>query len=159
MAYETLLNVPASIVSVDSYTINSTSVTGSIVLDAANTTLGSILSNEVPKVVFSLGKAGAAASLSATSITFTFSAATPLISNSYTGTLVESRFASNSAIFTIAFPTSPDLATTTLSFSGNGSTVVLNPASTSTLDNFFYVNDAGVIRTTAGHARLVQYLG
>lgn len=161
MANETILNIPATIAAVNAYTINTTTVTGNITLNAAGTTLGDAYGSEVPKVVFTLGRVGplSAASLSATSVVFTFSAASPAVSTSYTGTVVESKFASNSAIFTLAFPQSTDLLTTKLYLSGNGTSIVIDPTRTSKLDNFFYVNGAGVVKTTAGHSRLVQYLG
>lgn len=160
MAYETLLNIPAVAAELNAYSINTSGISFDVTLDIAGTTLGDKLGDEVAKVVLSLGRVGplSAASLSATSIVFTLSSpSTGLLNTISPGVLVSSQFATNSAIFTINFPSSTELSTTTLSFSANGSTMTL--FGNSVVDNFFYVNDAGVARTTAGHSRLVSYLG
>ncbi|NDD52396.1 hypothetical protein EBZ39_00700 [bacterium] len=158
MAYETLLNVPAVISAVNAYTINSTSVAATVVFDISSTTLGAAINDENAKLTLSLGKIGTSSTLSATSIAFTLSSATGGNSDNFAqGQVVSSQFATNSAIFTVNFPNSRDLLTTTLGFSANATTIVVTNGSV--IDNFFYLNDLRKVRTTAGHSRLVSYLG
>jgi hypothetical protein len=164
MAYETLLNTPALIKSVDKHTINTNTLSGTIVFDLSATTLGDVQSDENAKLSYTLGfvptLSTTRSALSATSVVFTLSSATAGNSNTFTeGTLVSSQFATNSARFTVSFPNSRDLLTTVLSFSANASTIVIDTTETSVIDNFFYLNDALQVRTTAGHSRLVSYLG
>lgn len=160
MAYETLLNVPAVLSAVNAFTINTTSVAANITLNISGTTLGAVQADENAKVTLSLGRVGplSAATLSAGTIAFTLSSATVGNNDNFAaGSIVSSQFTTNSAIFTVNFPASRDLLTTTLTFSANASTIAL--VNGSVVDNFFYVNDAFKVRTTAGHSRLVSFLG
>jgi hypothetical protein len=157
MAYETLLNVPAVISAINAYSINATSLNATIVFDISSTTLGDSQGDENAKLTLSLSKAAAAPSLSANTIAFTLSSATAGNNDDFAaGTLVSSQFATNSAIFTVSFPDSRDLLTTTLTLSANATTIVVTSG---VIDNFFYLNDLKKVRTTAGHSRLVSYLG
>jgi hypothetical protein len=159
MAYETLLNVPAVISSVNAYSINTSSLAATVTFNISSTTLGAAQGDENAKLTLSLGRVGplSAATLSATSVAFTLSSATAgNVDNFAAGTLVSSQFATNSAIFTVSFPASRDLLTTTLTLSSNATTIVVTNG---VIDNFFYLNDLKKVRTTAGHSRLVSYLG
>jgi hypothetical protein len=160
MAFETLLNVPAVLSAVNAFTINTTSIAANITLNISGTTLGAAQADENAKVTLSLGRVGplSAATLSAGTIAFTLSSATVGNNDNFAaGRIVSSRFATNSAIFTVDFQGSRDLLTTTLNLSANATTIVLAPGSV--VDNFFYVNDQRKVRTTAGHSRLVSFLG
>ena len=164
MPYETLLNTPALISAVERHTINSSTLSGTIVFNISGTTLGDVQSDERAKLSYTLGFVPSLSTtfnaMSATNIAFTLSSATVGNNdNFHQGTLLSSQFATNSALFTVNFLGSRDLLTTTLSFSANASTIVLDPNKSSVIDNFFYVNDALKVRTTAGHSRLVSYLG
>ena len=160
MAYETLLNIPAVIASINNYNINSTSVSGVVTFNIDGSTLGSVYNDEKAKLTFSLGKTAGSPTLTATSLQFTLSSATAGNNDSFAqGSVVTSQFATNSALFTVNFTGSRDLLTTVLSFSANGTTIALDTTKTSVVDNFFYLNDAAKVRTTAGHSRLVSYLG
>jgi len=160
MANETLLNIPAVIAAVNAYTITSNSVAATIVFDAVNSTWGAATPDENAKLTLSLGQIGTSTALSATSIAFTLSSATVgNVDNFATGAVVESRFATNSAVFSVNFPASRELLTTTIYLSANATAIAIDTTRTSVIDNFFYVNDAKKIRTTSGHSRLVSYLG
>lgn len=163
MAYETLLNVPALIASIETYTIAANAVTATIVFNVSGTTLGAQLNDEVAKLSLTLGRVGTpslSATLSASNVAFSLSsAAAGNVDNFAQGTIITSNFATNSAVFTVNFLGSRDLLTTVISLSGNQSTIVLDPTKSSVIDNFFYVNDLKKVRTTAGHSRLVSYLG
>jgi hypothetical protein len=160
MANETLLNIPATIAAINLYTITATTLSATIVFDVSNTTWGATTPDENPKLTIGLGQIGTSTALSATSIAFTLSSATVgNVDNFGGGAIIESRFATNSAVFGINFTGSRDLLTTTLYLSANASTIAIDTTRTSVIDNFFYVNDLTKIRTTAGHSRLVSYLG
>jgi len=162
MAYETVLNTPALISAVERHTINSVTLSGTIVFNISATTLGAVLNDENAKLAYTLGFAPSigATSLSSSNIAFTLSSATAGNNDSFAqGQLLSSQFATNSALFTVNFLGSRDLLTTTLSFSANANTIAIDPTKSSVIDNFFYVNDALKVRTTAGHSRLVSYLG
>ena len=160
MSYETLLNVPAVISSVNAYSIDTSSLAATITFNINSTTLGAALGDENAKLTLSVGRVGplSAATLSATSIAFTLSSATAgNVDNFAAGVITSSQFATNSAIFSVAFPASRDLLTTTLSLSANASTIAV--VGNSVIDNFFYLNDLKKVRTTSGHSRLVSFLG
>ena len=162
MAYETVLNTPAVISAVERHTINTTTLSGIVAFNIAATTLGDAQSDERAKLSYTLGLAPSlgATTLSASNIAFTLSSA--IVGNNdnfHQGQLVSSQFASNSALFTVNFLGSRDLLTTTLSLSANANTIVIDSTKPSVIDNFFYVNDLLKVRTTAGHSRLVSYLG
>jgi hypothetical protein len=162
MPYETLLNTPALISAVEKHTINTNTLSGTIVFNISATTLGAAQSDERAKLSYTLGLAPSlgATTLSASNIAFTLSSAIVGNNDNFAqGQLLSSQFASNSALFTVNFLGSRDLLTTTLSFSANASTIVIDPTKSSVVDNFFYVNDLLKVRTTAGHSRLVSYLG
>jgi len=159
MAYETLLNVTAQLSAVNAYSINTSSLAATLTFNISGTTLGASQNDEAAKLTLSLGRVGplSAATLSATTVAFTLSSATAGNNDNFAaGVVTSSQFATNSAIFTVAFPASRDLLTTTLSFSANASTIVVTSG---VIDNFFYLNDLQKVRTTAGHSRLVSYLG
>jgi hypothetical protein len=164
MAYETLLNVPAVISSVEKHTTNATTLSGTVVFNLSGTTLGAAQNDEVAKFNYTLGfvpsLSATSNALSASNLSFVLSSATAgNVDNFAQGRVISSRFASNSGLFTVDFLGSRDLLTTTLSFSANQTTIVLDPSRTSVIDNFFYINDLDKVRTTAGHSRLVSYLG
>jgi hypothetical protein len=164
MPYETLLNTPALISAVERHTINTGTLSGTIVFNISGTTLGDVQSDERAKLSYTLGFVPSLSTtfnaMSATSIAFTLSSA--IVGNNdnfHQGQLVSSKFDTNSAVFTVNFLGSRDLLTTTLNLSANANTIVLDPTKSSVVDNFFYVNDLLKVRTTAGHSRLVSFLG
>jgi hypothetical protein len=177
MAYETLLNVSTSALSVVTSTVGSSAYNATIVLDLSNTTLGNSLTDDYAVLNIGTTVASNGNTLSATtpgtSISLSLSSASVIPSTVvYYGNIVSSTFLANtSATLSINFPVTNanlvnvNLPTTVLAVSANvGTSTLLG----SVLDNFFWVtktpaenaaNQPNAVRTTAGHARLAAALG
>lgn len=168
MAYETVLNITPSIVSIPSSVITSNTYSTTLKLTTSGTTLGSALTDEVLTLVVNTTAAGGAP-LSATSLSGTvvlnlssaLSLPTPQV---WPGVISSSTFNGTASIatLTITFP-QRSLLTTVLNLSANTSTTQFDSTKTSALDNFFYLTGSPdvthQVRTTGGHASLVSYLG
>lgn len=176
MAYESLLNVPTSALSVISSSVGASTYNATIALDIGNTTLGNYLTDDYAVLNIATTVAAGGSTLSATnplsSISISLSSASTIPNTiAYYGNVVSSTFlASTSATLTINFPVSlgtvnVNLPTTLLAVSASTGNSTLTG---SVLDNFFWAssnpsentNDQpNAVRTTAGHSRIQAALG
>jgi len=176
MAYESLLNVPATITRLlSSSVIPTTSGYNAVLnLDISGTTLGSALSDDLLQLVVesnltnTFNSTLSTYSLSgvpSTSIFLTLTSAS-FSNQTYHGSITNSAYTPtlSTVTATIKFA-NPNLPTTVINLSANKSTTVIDTTVGSTVDNFFYATtnpepaQNRAVRTTAGHARVVQYLG
>ena len=166
MPYETTLNVPVQISSVNSSTVTSAGYAATLKLAISGTTLGDQYPDEVCTLTLRLSANSDGVSLSASetsSILLSLSSPTVLPTPQvWPGVIASSTFRpSTSATVTLTFP-QRSLLTTNISLSAGTSTVV-DPARPNALDNFFYLTGSPDIRhqvrTTGGHSSLQSYLG
>ena len=166
MPYETTLNVPVQISSVNSSTVTSAGYAATLKLAISGTTLGDQYPDEVCTLTLRLSANSGGTSLSASetsSILLSLSSPTVLPTPQvWPGSIASSTFRpSTSATVTITFP-QRSLLTTSISLSAGTSTTV-DPARPNALDNFFYLTGSPDIRhqvrTTGGHSSLQSYLG
>jgi hypothetical protein len=166
MPYETTLNVPVQISSVNSSTVTSAGYAATLKLAISGTTLGAQYPDEICTLTFRLSSNSDGASLSASetsSILLSLSSPTVLPTPQvWPGVVASSTFRpSTSATVTFTFP-QRSLLTTNISLSAGTSTVV-DPARPNALDNFFYLTGSPdvrhQVRTTGGHSSLQSYLG
>jgi len=172
-----------------SYSTSLSGLSATILLNLSATTLGGTLPDEDSKLFIQTSYANplytgatapyifALSGSTPTSVYFTLSSASTIPNTiQYIGTVSSTVMNTTAAnvTFAVTFPVSLDidnvnLPTTTIYLSGNLTTIVLDPTKSSTVDNFFYASTvppvsgntitANTVRTTAGHARLVSYLG
>lgn len=166
MPYETTLNVPVQISSVNSSTVTSAGYAATLKLAISGTTLGDKYPDEVCTLTLRLSANSDGVSLSASetsSILLSLSSPTVLPTPQvWPGVIASSTFRpSTSATVTLTFP-QRSLLTTNISLSAGTSTVV-DPARPNALDNFFYLTGSPdarhQVRTTGGHSSLQSYLG
>jgi|688.fasta_scaffold00081_111 hypothetical protein len=167
MPYETTLNVPVQISSVNSSTVTSAGYAATLKLAISGTTLGDKYPDEVCTLTLRLSANSDGVSLSASetsSILLSLSSPTVLPTPQvWPGVVASSTFRpSTSATVTITFPQVRSLLTTNISLSAGTSTVV-DPVGPNALDNFFYLTGSPdsnyQVRTTGGHSSLQSYLG
>jgi hypothetical protein len=166
MPYETILNVPVQITSVNSSTVTSAGYAATLKLATSGTTLGAQYPDEICTLTLRLSANSDGASLSASSISsILLSLSSPTVQPTpqvWPGVVATSTFRpSTSATVTLTFP-QRSLLTTNISLSAGTSTVV-DPARPNALDNFFYLTGSPdvnhQVRTTGGHSSLQSYLG
>lgn len=172
MAYESVLNITPAIsagraTSTLSY---ANGFDGTIYLQTSATTLGVQYSDLIAVLNFNTDTA--AASLSALSasagggaITLALSSSSAsLVTQTYSGSVISSSLpgTGTSAQLGLAF-SDVNYRTTAIYLSANSTSnsVVFDTTKTSTLDNPFFIVNTGPqnVRTTSGHARIVQTLG
>jgi hypothetical protein len=165
MAYETVLNTPALISSVNSSTVTAAGYTSTLKLNISGTTLGPVLSctlsiaTSANSDYVSLSAAGGV-----TSINLSLSSPTLLpTAQVWPGVIATSTYSNaKSATLTITFP-QRSLLTTSISLSANATTTIIDPTKSSVIDNFFFLTGSPdvnhQVRTTGGHANLQAYLG
>ena len=168
MAYETILNVPVQITSVNSSIVNGLGYAATLKLTTSGTTLGNSLPDEICTLTISTS-ATSLSTLSAagpvTSINLSLSSPTAIPTPQvWPGNVATSTYnpQTSAVTLTITFP-QRSLLTTSINLSANTSTTVIDATKTSTLDNFFYLTGSPdtnhQVRTTGGHANLQAYLG
>lgn len=167
MPFETLLNVPVQINSVQSSTVTSAGYAATLKLATSGTALGAQYPDEICTLTLRLSANSDSASLSASAISsILLSLSSPTVQPTpqvWPGVVVSSTFRpSTSATVTITFP-QRSLLTTNISLSAAGTSTVVDPARPNALDNFFYLTGSPdvnhQVRTTGGHSSLQSYLG
>ena len=160
MAYESLLNTTALLSAVTYSSSLATGYSATVFFNLSGTTLGNQISDLTAVIAFQT--VPSADGISA--FLYTLSSAS-IVTQQYTGYIASSTYKpSVSATVTFGW-NSPNLGTTSINLSTNGTTTVLDPTKTNTMDNWFYytTNPAAganrAVRTTLGHARLVAYMG
>ena len=168
MAYESLLNTTALLSAVTYSSSLATGYSATVFFNLSGTTLGNQISDLTAVIAFQTVPSADGISLSATTgssaFLYTLSSAS-IVTQQYTGYIASSTYKpSVSATVTFGW-NSPNLGTTSINLSTNGTTTVLDPTKTNTMDNWFYytTNPAAganrAVRTTLGPARLVASMG
>jgi hypothetical protein len=166
MAYETVLNTPALIGSVNSSSVTSAGYASTLKLNISGTTLGPVLSCTLSIATSANSDyASLSAAGGVTSINLSLSSPTVLpTAQVWPGVISTSTYsnASKTATLTITFP-QRSLLTTLISLSANATTTIIDPTKSSVIDNFFFLTGSPdvthQVRTTGGQANLQAYLG
>ena len=164
MAYETVLNTPALISSVNSSTVTSAGYASTLKLNISGTTLGPVLSCTLSIATSANSDYASLSAPGATSITLSLSSPTLVpTAQVWPGVIATSTYSSaKSAALTVTFP-HRSLLTTAISLSANATATIIDPTKSSVIDNFFFLTGSPdvqhQVRTTGGQANLQAYLG
>ena len=169
MAYESTLFTTALLSGGQFSSSLTTGYSASLFFNISATTLGSQLADDAVRLDFQTvptlvsGVSGLSATAGSSSFLLTLTAGS-FAKQQYTGSIKSSTWSPTSATIAFGF-NSPNLPNTFIYLSASNSGTVLDPTQTSTMDNWFFATtnpEPGLnrgVRTTAGHARLVAYMG